>query len=171
MKYRTIASKTLFWKGLSEPLLFSVFALLGLLNGWNYVVILPLVLIVISAGDHYLNHQNAYCRFEMSEYGLVNRYLILKWEDIHNYRLSRVFEIRRRKKLFGQQDLPSLVCFGESVEGDFRKQSPKKCIFFEMTPKNMKMLVKFAKGKSPVIDEFLERYYNIACQKARNHDT
>ena len=134
------------------------------------MIILPIVTAVLSVIIHYVDHKNAFCFFEMSEYGLANRFLTLKWQDIHNYSLSRVFEIRKRKKLFGQQDLPSLVCLGESVEGDFRKQSPKKCIFFEMTPKNMKMLVKFAKGKSPVIDEFLERYYNIACQKARNHD-
>ena len=97
----------------------------------------------------------------MTEHGLSNRYLHFDWNDIHSYRLSRVFEVRKRKKIFRNHDLPSFVCFGESVEGDFRQQSPKKCVFFEMTPKNMKMLMKFAKGKSPAIDEFLERYYTI----------
>lgn len=164
LTYRSFASVSVFKRIVVEPLILGIIALCSLFAGqWETFSVSFLFTILSLLGAQGMN-LNACCRFEMSESGLSNHFLNLAWGDIESYGLCRVFVVGTRSISFRRRDLPSFVCFGEYLEGDFRDQSPEKSVFFEMTPKNMKMLAQFGKGKSDVVDDFLEKYYDVICK-------
>ena len=145
---------------LSTSFLFLFFFVGWLISNEAFVLIAMIVVSCLEWYVYYALHKNAYCFFEISNVGIRNRYLQLRWDEIDSYRICAVREIRFRnfRRVY---EFSSMVSFGESCEGDFRVQSPRKCVFFSMTSKNMQALARFSEGKSKAVNDFLSKYSNV----------
>ena len=164
MVYRSCASRKIWARGLVVPLIFLlIFLFSSLGNGVGSFDVMALVFAVFAASVQYFSNRSAYCLFEMTKNCLSNAHISYKWENLPKYYLCRVEE--KGRKGFFEKEHASFVCFGGTVVKDFTRLSPKTSIFFAMTPKNMKKLAEFAKGKSPVVDEFLAQYYDVVCRE------
>lgn len=164
--YASFASMHLVRKVMIEIAAYCLLVLIVLWKGgWMFALCMIVYMLIPASVITGIVNVNAFRRFVITERGLSNRFLTFSWDEIHEYGLCRTFEVRVRNIRFRRRDLPSLVCFGACRKGDFRDQSPQSSIFFEMTPKNMRALARFAKGKSDVVDDFLANYYDVVCEK------
>lgn len=99
---------------------------------------------------------NAFCRFEMDESGIRNKYIEIKWEEIQSYKICPIEWMKY--SLIPTIQLPSILCIGKVNDGGFITQNPHDCVFFALTKKNQKMFQQCAKGKSGIIDRYLDFY-------------
>ena len=162
MKYRSIAHPTMVLFVFVFP--FSILIIPTILfcfvpndNSFVNGVFISILYVVISTINAIFYH-NAFVPFEMNLLGLKNNKWNINWEDINHIEILEVDLLKF--SLLPTIKLSSVICIGTVQKGNFIFQSSRKCIFFAMSSKNLKFLKNFAKGKSKVVDEFLNVYFS-----------
>lgn len=160
MKYVTLTSPTLAMYSIFSPtvifLLPLIFSFLSI-NG-RFISNLMMILLV-----HFLMNiilvlifRNAFQLVFCSKYGIKNKHINLKWEDI-NYVTTTTIE------LFKWSILPTididLICISQKeTTCSFWNITQKEYILLPLNKKNLNMLSIYSNSRSAVLSEFILRY-------------
>ena len=160
MKYRSLSSPfnviimaTIYT---AFPLLHLLFMLISFpafkIQGVWIILALTLVLLTIIL----LIYRNSYVAFEMSDSGLKNKALGLRWQDIKGY---KILENSLLKYSGIKIERPSIVYFYTDeapLPSTIFALNVKYHVWFEITPKNLKELRKYNQNRSEVINRLLD---------------
>ena len=101
--------------------------------------------------------RNALSRYKITEKGVENGHLLIKFEDIKDY---KVFYPERRKRSI-KIIYPQIVCFGVIRDGSFFKQRRKECVFIPITQENLELIKKYCTVENPTINELMSQFYGF----------
>ena len=129
-----------FLLGIFESLLFDSF--------YFFAIMLALCVYVI------VWNFNIFCQYKITESGVENRVIQLRWEDIREYKVF--YETRIRfgiKKVY-----PPFLCLGEICEGGFFEQKRTKCVFIPLTQYNLQYIKNYCTVENEAITELLNEH-------------
>lgn len=109
----------------------------------------------------FIKFRNAFVLFSIDEEGIHTKYLDLDWTSFSSYEVleTNVYYAGQDKNPWYKANTPSVVCIGNVVKGkSFLSQNHRKCIFFSIIPKHMKLIEQYGRGKSEFVDHFLDDY-------------
>ncbi len=103
----------------------------------------------------YMLNINAFVRYEINESGIKNKYVSIDWENIESVVWFDDIVIGKYKR----PKIEVAAVLGiNGKEGSFYSQNPKKCVFLTKNKKNFDALRAFGRGKSEILDKFLDMY-------------
>lgn len=102
----------------------------------------------------FIFYKNSYIRTYVNKYGIGNRYIFFKWNEISSYKLKVMgYNGFGRKAVFSKPG--DAICLGDTSESDFWHQDLKKCVCFELNKKNLEILSKLCEEKNETILDIL----------------
>lgn len=126
----------------------------------NYYLLTGLLIGSVVIGSVFpLLYNRAYSVYKITDQGVSNRYLTIKWEDIDTCSVYNI-EVNIFSKT-RKNEISKVVAFpGQSV-GSFMKLNPKKCVYFSINSQNLELINKYYKGASEDIKCLLVRFQEM----------
>ena len=100
---------------------------------------------------------NVISQYRITENGVENRLIRIKWEEI---RECEVFYPERLTRNFFKKEYPPVICIGDLKEGSFFVQNKTKCVFVPLTEYNLELLSRHCKDRNTKISNFLKEHYD-----------
>ena len=101
--------------------------------------------------------RNAFVKTYVSEVGIRNKYLSVKWQDISDYKIIELYVTVG--KYGNRMVLNPVIAFGGFEYKNFFKQNPKKCVMISASKKTYELLKKYGAEKSDVVQRLLCEFW------------
>ena len=151
--YEYTCKSALKYYGLSF-LLVAIFSLISTFFGYGFVLI-PIV--IIAGIFHYRQKFFLWTKYIITEEGVDNRKVKLRWEDIDHYKVFSPEGFYIKGGRMYKPVFPPMICMGKINNGNLWAQSKKHCVVVPLTQRNLALIGKYYKGDNKEIREIIEK--------------
>ena len=108
------------------------------------------ILLVLLYCIFFAFHHNAYVRYKITDYGVANKHIQVKWNEMRSNKICEV--------TLGKYDLlhtvrfTPIICFGRITNLPWWCQNSKSCVWLPLTEENVNIIQKQCEAQNIDID-------------------